>query len=224
MKDDAHSEMTIPKSEGEAFWTGFYSLIVVGFAVLALFNLVSYDALGPERAVRLNAGALLETIPSLLWLLIVAWILWHACREAGGARRYLTDWLAAFSGRKFVCFAAEDTAQECIRFGYELFGRRFFQKDVEIDRIESVEWSSGQATSMAGRDMDDWRVLLWYDHGNFEKSKKNHMLKKPDQSAYIVGPPRRKGDAAVLGRGLVLFLGEIGVHLKQDTEDNVFRR
>jgi len=200
--------MTIPKSRGEILWTGFLSLIVVVFAFLAVLNLANHIAI----------------IPSFIWLLIIAWILWSGCRDAGGVRRYLIDWLAAFAGRRFAHFPHEDTHQPRIRFGYELFGRHFYQKDIEFDRIESVEWSPGQATSMAGRDMEDWSVALWYDHGDSEKSKKHHMLRKPDQDVYIVGPSRRKEDTASLGTDFVSFLSGVGVLLIRGEGDNVYVR
>ena len=201
-------EMTIPKSRGEILLTGFFSLIVVVFALLAFLNLANHVAI----------------IPSVIWLLFVAWILWSGCREAGSVRMYLTDWLAAFAARKFVLFPPETTHQAFIRFGYELFGRRFYQKDIDIERIESVEWSPGQATGMAGRDMKDWSVTLWYDHGDPERSKRHHMLRKPNQDVYIVGPSKRKEDTALLGREFISFLSGIGVHLKQSTEDHIFSR
>lgn len=189
-------------------WIGFVSMILVGFAFLALLNLANRVAI----------------IPSVIWLLFVAWILWSGCREAGAVRRYLTDWLSAFAGRRFVLFPHEAPHQANIRFGYELFGRKFFQKDIEIERIESVEWSPGQATSMAGRDMKDWSVAVWFDHGNPEKSKKHHMLSKPDQDVYIVGPARRKEDTAILGMNFVSFLCGVGACLRSGEGDNVYVR
>ena len=203
-----HHEMTIPKSSGEILPTGFLSLIVVVSAFLAVLNLANHDAI----------------ILSVIWLLFVAWILWSGCRDAGGVRRYLIDWLAAFAGRRFALVPHEDTHQARIRFGYELFGRRFYRKDIDFDRIESVEWSPGQATSMAGRDMKDWSVALWYAHGDSEKSKKHHMLRKPDQDVYIVGPSRRKEDTATLGTEFVSFLSCVGVLLIPGENDNIYVR
>lgn len=203
-----HHDMTIPKSSGEILWTGFLSLIVVVFAFLAVLNLANHIAI----------------IPSVIWLLIIAWGLWSGCRDAGGVRRYLIDWLAAFAGRRFVHFQHEDTHQSRIRFGYELFGRHFYQKDIEFDRIESVEWSPGQATSMAGRDMKDWSVALWYDHGDSEMSRKHHRLRKPDQAVYIVGPSSRKEDVASFGTEFVSFLSGVGVLLIRGEGNNVYVR
>jgi hypothetical protein len=202
-----HHEMNIPKSRGEIVSTGFLSFIVVS-AFLAVLNLANHDAI----------------ILSIIWLLLVGWILWSKCQDAGGIRGYLIDWLAVFAGRDFVSVPQEDTHQARIRFGYDLFGRRFYQKDIGFDRIESVEWSTGQATSRAGRDMNDWSVTLWYDHGDSERSKKHHMLRKPDQNIYIVGSSRPKEDTATLGKEFVSFLSGVGVLLVRGEGDNVYVR
>jgi len=58
---------------------------------------------------------------------MLAWIMWWM--------------LGDFAGRGFAVFLHDDTHQACIRFGYELFGRRFYQVDIEIERIKSVAWS-----------------------------------------------------------------------------------
>ncbi len=200
-----HIEMTLPKSRGEIMWTGFFSLIVVVFAFFALLNLVDHIAV----------------IPSVLWLLFVAWILWSGCRDAGGVRRFLIDWFSPFAGRKFAVLSHDGAS---IRFGYELFGRRFYQKDIEIERIETVSWSPGQATGMAGRDMKDWCLALWYDHRNPEKSNRHHTRRKPAQDIYIVGPSRRKEDTATLGMEFVSFLNGVGVHLMRGEGNNVYFR
>ena len=201
-------EMTIPKSRGETLWTGFLSSVVVVFGILALLNLA-------------NSAAI---IPSVIWLLIIAWIFWSGFRDAGGIKRYFCDWLAVFAGRKFAISASDGAGQQSVRFGYELFGRRFYEKLIPLDRIESVEWSPGQATSLAGRDMKDWSVVLWHDHDDPEKSKKHNMLRKPDQDVYIVGPSRRKEDTAALGRDFLSFLREIGAARLQGESDSVYVR
>lgn len=201
-------EMTIPKSRGEFLSTGFLSLIVVVSAFLAVLNVANNDAI----------------ILSVIWLLFVGWILWNECQDAVGVRGYLIDWLAAFAGRKFAFVPPADNHQARIRFGYELFGRSFYQKEIEFGHIESVEWSPGQATSMAGHDMKDWSIALWYAQGDPERGEKHHLLRKPDQNVYIVGSLRPKEDASTLGTELVSFLNGIGVFFVESEEDNVYVR
>ena len=201
-------EMTIPKARSDTVWESVFTFIVVFFSILGIVNLTNRVAI----------------IPSSIWLIFVASIIWNGCREAGSVRRYLADRIAIFGGRAFVLYPSDQGNPARIRFGYELFGRRVFQRDVRVDRIESVVWNPGQATSMAGHDMKDWHVVLWFDHCNPEKSKKDHMLHKPDQELHIVGPSRRKEDTSALGHEFLAFLRKAGVQLTQGEADNVYVR
>jgi hypothetical protein len=92
----------------------------------------------------------------------------------------------------------------------------YVKLDIEAERLESVEWRPGQATSMTGHDMKDWHVALWYDHRDSEKSTTHHMLRKPDQDVYIVGEAMPKEDAAALGTAFVSFLRAGGNTINPD--------
>ncbi|MFN0125626.1 MAG: hypothetical protein ACKV19_02940 [Verrucomicrobiales bacterium] len=182
--------------------------MIVFFAWLAILNLTNRVAV----------------VPSVLWLAIVASIVWNGCREAGGISRYLTDLLADFAGRHFVIHSVDLHPPSRIRFGYELLGRRFYQLEVDIARIESVEWSPGQATSLAGRDMQDWSVVLWFDHGDPEKSKKDRTVRKPNRSLHVVGPARPQEVTAAFAMEFVHFLQNAGARLTQSPSENAFVR
>ena len=93
-----------------------------------------------------------------------------------------------------------------IQFGFDLFGHRFVQKLIPIESVESVEWSSGQATHMAGRDMDDWSVFLWFYLDDPKGKGKERFPAKAGQGLYVVGPSRSKGQTAALGMSFVDFL------------------
>jgi len=201
-------EMTIPKSRSDTVLEAIFTFIVVFFGILGIVNLTNHVAI----------------IPSVIWLIIVTSIIWNGCREAGSIRRYLADRIAIFGGRAFVLYPSEQGEPCRIRFGYNLLGCRVFQRNIQVDRIESVMWNPGQATSMAGHDMKDWHVILWFDHCDPEKSKKRHMLHKPDQELHIVGPLRRKEDTSALGYEFLSFLRKAGAHLVQGGADNVYVR
>jgi hypothetical protein len=201
-------EMTIPSLRSDTAWDGFLIFIVVFFGFLGILNLVNHVAI----------------IPSAIWLVFVTVTVWNGCREVGGLRRYLVDRCSFFAGRRFVLYPSGQTDSSRIRFGFEIFGRRVFQRDVQIERIESVEWAPGQATSMAGHDVNDWQVVLWFDHCNPEKSKRDHMLRKPNQDLLIVGPARRKEDTSSLGLEFVAFLLKSGARLTEGSNDSVFVR
>lgn len=200
-------EMTIPKLRRDTLWEAAVIFFVVLLSIIGILNLLNKVAI----------------IPSFIWLIMITGMVWSGCREAGGIRRYLANRIAVF-GRKFVLHPSEQAEVPRIRFGYELFGSPVIQRDVLLQRIESVEWNSGQATSLAGRDRKDWSVALWFDHCDPEKSKKNHRLPKPDQDIYLVGPSRSKEDTSALGLEFVEFLRKAGAHLRKGEGQNVFVR
>jgi hypothetical protein len=68
---------------------------------------------------------------------------------------------------------------------------------------------------MAGRDMNDWTVFIWFDHHDPARSekKKRRKYRKPDQKIYCVGPSTRKERTEALGLALVAFLRDAGADL-----------
>ncbi len=108
--------------------------------------------------------------------------------------------------------------------GYRLLGRKFNYLVINAQSIESVDWSTGQATAMAGHDMNDWHVAMWFDAD--EKSRKRAGIHKPDKGIYIVGPSDRKEKTEALGLAFIAFLREAGASLTERDEDGkaVFRR
>ena len=202
-------EMTIPKSGAEVTFHFVITLIVVVFVVLAIVDIFIGIAL----------------IPSCIWIALVTMIIWSEGRKQGGFRRFLTNRLGDLFGRHFAEIPAQDLQSREIRFGYELLGHRFLNQTINIDRIETVEWKTGQATDMAGRDMNDWHVCLWYDHCDPAKSEKQHKwYRKPDQDLYVVGPSTQKNEIEALGMELVAFLRAAGAALVQSEKSNCFVR
>jgi hypothetical protein len=61
-----------------------------------------------------------------------------------------------------------------------------------LTKIESIEWSAGQATGQMRRDMNDWHVSIWFDHDDPTKSesKRRIGLRHPRQDVHVFGPSR----------------------------------
>ena len=196
--------MQIPKSRGGVLVT----IIVVLSVCLAVANIFCRVAM----------------IASLIWLAFITMMLWTPVKKAGGFRIFLTDCLGELVGRHFVEAGSLEAPASEIRFGYELFGQRFIRKSIAVDKIESIYWATGQATGRTGRDMNDWSVYLWFDHGDPAKSEMKRKWHKPDQDIYIVGPPRRKAITEKFGLAFVAFIRAAGAPLVQGETNNQFER
>jgi hypothetical protein len=193
-----HFEMSIPKSRAQVTIQLVITTIVVFFALLALVNLCLWMAV----------------IPSMIWLAFVAMCVKSSAKQDGGLQPFVINQMGDLFGRKFVEREASDPQPQCIRFGFQLFGHRFIQKCISVQKIESVRWHTGQASGRAGRDMGDWKVWMYFDGGD----------QKPDHAFYGIGPAVRKDRTEALGLALVSFLQKAGVDLMQGEQSNFFVR
>lgn len=160
-------------------------------------------------------------IPSSLWLLLVGLVLFGFCKERG-IKQVLTEILGAFARKQFAWIFRNDADRVAIRFGFEIFGSRHFYHTIPATRVASVNWSTGQASHFAGRDMDDWSVVLWYEHGDPAKTQAHKSYRRPDQEVYIVGLTAPKQETAAFGHEFLEFLREAGVELVPGENDCTF--
>ena len=176
MATNSKGEMTVRKLWSDMIWSWIIWGIVFGGTVLGLVNLFTGVAI----------------IGSLIWLVIVAYGFWTAAQNEGGIRRVLVNILGDFAPRDFIQSVFQAGSSSEIRFGFKWFGRDISHLVISVDRIESVEWRTGQASARVGGDLDDWHVAVWYDHCDPDRSLKGAKTSKPDQDVYIVGPTRAR--------------------------------
>lgn len=201
--------MLIPKSLSDTIIEIVLTVIVAFFTILGVSNLLNHVAI----------------IASSIWLAFVTLSIWSACKYGGGLRKFLINHLAVFSPRHFVESIPRENGPAEIRFGYQLCGLRLFHFRVPVDKIETVGWHTGQTTSMARRDINDWQVTLWLDHDDPVKSQKQQKWhEKPDQGCYIVGPSGPKKDTESFGLAFLDFLRGAGASLLQGEYDCTFVR
>jgi len=136
----------------------------------------------------------------------------------------MIDNIGALVGRQFVEATPRAVTPGEIRFVFKVLGHRFIHCSIALNAIESVEWDAGQATDRIGRDMNDWTVILWFDHNDAAESLRRRRLPKPDQEVYVVGPERRKKTTEAFGLSFVEFLRAAGVILVPGEKENCFVR
>jgi hypothetical protein len=199
--------LRIPRHGGAI--VGAYALLafLLFFVSLAIYNLVHGDGI----------------IPSTLWLLLVGAVLFGFYSERG-IQKIAIGILGAFACRQFIWATRRVDGCNEIQLGYQIFHRRFIYLSIPVENIERVHWSAGQASHVAGRDVDDWSVALWYEHGGVETSRRPQKRSRADQEIYIVGESGRKDEAAAFGRRVVDFLRDAGTPLLPGKDDCTFVR
>ncbi|QJW95966.1 hypothetical protein [Frigoriglobus tundricola] len=202
------ARMDIPPKGGAGCL--IFTTLFVGFCVaLSAFHLVTYSEPPTDGVVA-----------AVLWLSLTTLTLGSAVYAAGGLGPCAVVCLGTFSSRTFVEVSLEGD-RIVIAFGYEMFRRRFYYLTVARGQIVSLEMRSGQATALAGRDMDDWHVALWYRDPT--RAKRKHIEGVRDDEVYVVCPPRAKVTTEVFLRSVVTFLCSVGVELHPVAKENAFR-
>jgi hypothetical protein len=199
-------QIIIPKSPGR---------------VIAAVGLTSFVLFTVDIAVK-NLQDHAAMIPSIIWLMLVTAGIVHQMREEKGFVKFLE----VFAFKPFAEVVETGPNTWDLRFGFRMAGHCLFYQGIPLNKIESLVWSSGQATSLAGRDMNDWTVVLWYDHDDPVKSehKKKWKHYHPDQDPYSVNFSGPKEDAAILGREFLALLKNAGAVLVPGKDDCTFVR
>ena len=202
------SEFDIPPSGGAGCVIAVF-VFVGSFAALAVYHLANFSET-PTMGI----------VAAVLWLALVTVMLVGGI-QAGGLRGTAIHTLGAFSSRQFV-EAARDGDRVLFCFGYQLFRRRFYYLRIERDRIVSVDMGTGQATTLAGHDMNDWHVAIWYRDPD-QDTQRRRTLGLREERTYIVGPTRPQAPTAQVFMQFVAFLRTTGLELHPTTKENEFR-
>jgi len=135
---------------------GLHAVLVTS-VVLAARNLLDLHE-------TVEGCGVLPALMSAVWLVLVLGACGSSIRTSGGLRAWLTDWMGELAPRGFVRIDGEEAP--VLRFGHLAPGIRFLANGaIPVSAITAVTWSAGQATAMAGRDMDDWIVCIRHGAG-----------------------------------------------------------
>ena len=208
-------ELRIPRSfrehMGHVVGACFLALIVVFFSTLAVSHLRNFAS-----------TSVFVLVAAALWLLLVALGVGTSLVETGGIGAFVTVILGAFSRNQFVDVIAQASGRRILRHGFRLLGLLpLYYRTVPLDRITHLEWSAGQATSLAGRDMNDWNVTIWYKPEPPVKVRYPGGC-RPEEDLFIVGLCGAKNSTAAFGRDFVEFLVVAGLPMMQGENDCSF--
>lgn len=162
-------------------------------------------------------------IPSTLWIVFVAFLVVSHCREHG-SHRFVQDMLEDFSRRHFVEIGESATGASLLRVCFSLFGKDFVCAAIPLTSISEVHWSPGQASSLAGRDVGDWSVSVWYDAEDSDARRRRSRGLRQDRDIVALGSPRPKEITAAFGRELLALLADAGTVLVPGKDECTFVR
>lgn len=134
--------MTNPRSGPIVVAVG--TTIIVIFVFLAVRNLLNGIAM----------------IASSLWLLLIAFAVMNEIRDSGW-RGYCVAVAGAFS-RQQVLAVRTSGDSSTLEVGFRLFGFNIVERRIPAQELAGICWNTGQGSDLAGRDVDDWHVVLWY--------------------------------------------------------------
>lgn len=178
---------------GESFGMRVFGALIVAiyaiFTPLAVWNLIFLENL----------------IPSCLWLIIVGF----TAREAyqGRLKSGTAEHLAMTLGEEFY-----GLTRDHLLVGFAVWGKRFVRDEISLATIKSVEWFPGQASGMAGRDMKDWSIAVW-----FEPREETEIQQRAiDRGIAIIGPSRPKEEVEADAIAVVDRLRAAGLSLVRE--------
>lgn len=207
--EDSHAELEIPVSARERRFQVLWTALVVGFTVLAFWNLINQ----------------VGVVASSIWMVMVALGFWSAWSGEGGIRKWWIDYLGGFAAKKFVQVIPVEGGRSDLRFGFWFGGRRWFEARIGVDTIAAIDWRMGQASSLAKRDMNDWHVALWFDPDDAEESEKpTKSNPNPASGIYIVGPSQAKEPTQTFAMDLVNLVRRAGAALERGQDSCSFVR
>lgn len=209
MTDPEHSsELCIPHS-GDAI------PVTIGCSLIGLFTLVAFNNL-----LHVSQVFVTSIVASILWLLLIAFFSVSSVLDEGGNRQFMVNFLGIFSRYHFVRAIPGSDQADTICIGYMLFGRPHCRLSIDSRAISSIDWRTGQATAIAGRDMDDWHVTLWYHNPKGPRQKSSPGMR--GEEIFIIGPSGPRETIDEFGQQLVEFLKNAGVQLSPGKDEREF--
>ena len=207
VSDNVIARMDIPP-RGGAVSTAVFSAVIAFFVAVALFDLYNCTVF-----------PLFASILSIVWLLLVVAGILSAIHVDGGVRRYLINLLAVFSSHHFVEIVSGSDDQLTVNFAFTSRKTCYLHFTISSSVITSVQWGTGQATSLAGRDMNDGHVVLWYHCQGSKRWTRSGWL---EEAPYLFGTTGPKKEIAAFGRAFVQFLRSAGIQLHPTKDECVF--
>lgn len=197
--DQYSSELRLPSPERARAATIAYLLVLFLF-IVALYNVLFLETV-----------RLVVFIASITWIALVSMVVAFSVWDEG-VRNYMIKRLGYYSRNHFI--RAHHPLGEVGRvyIGFSLFGRSFSYLQLDTDAIAAISWRRGQASSMSGRDMNDWYVVLSYGHPDGDQHRSFAGPSKEER--FLIEPAGPRRIIETRAAQIAAFLREAGAELR----------
>ena len=205
------NSLSIPLRRG----TFYTARVVIGLAITSAF-LGFFCALAAKNLLDFRGSSGLAIVASALWLLLVAVVI-GVLLYADGPRQAMVNLLGQFSRKHFVALLPAGGEHQRIGFGFQIFGLKFYRLLADLGGVAMVDWSSGQGSHFARKDIGDWDVAVWVSRDSI-RGTGPRGLGRDAMIVYLVGFCHPRPVVESFGRELVEFLQRAGVDLRPEGE------
>jgi len=164
-------------------------------------------------------------ICSAFWLLLVGFLVIEPIREVG-LRQVIWNVLGSLSQDHFAQLAEPREGQKQLLFGFRLLGKTFHSLVIEANGINRIDWGTGQASALAGRDMNDWHVTIWFRVDSICKGRTwdmSSMAAKDKATLYIIGPMGPRPNIEIFGHQFLDLCRRAGLEFEANESNTKFK-
>lgn len=149
---------------------------------------------------------------SLLWPTVYAAVELLRFSKVGW-KHFGKNRLYYFANENFVRVEHDSEGSTLLLLGYRFVRCDIILVKFRADGIQKVSWSTGQASALASRDFNDWRILLSIDSSSILASTECQQGSEGCE-LLILNTKGTKSDAEEMGHAFLDFLSQNNVHLK----------
>jgi hypothetical protein len=216
--DVASDQLIIPGPRGTAVLIRtllLYALLILFmgfFCKAAIGNFIDY-----------RHSSKVTLLCSAVWLLLAGFMLIEPIHEVG-LRQLLINVLGSLSQDHFARLAEPHEERKWLIFGFRLLGKTFHFLVIETSGIKKIDWSTGQATALAGRDMNDWQVTIWFRNDSICEGRTwDISFDRDETTLYLIGPSGPRSETNIFGQQFLDLCRRAGLEFESAESQTLFK-
>ena len=218
--ESVSSELEIPHPRGIVVLIRVLLLYILLFLFIGFFCKVAV-----ENFIDYRHSSKVILACSAFWLLLVGFVIIEPIREIG-LRQLFMSFLGSLSQDHFTQLVEPNEGKKQIVFGFRLLGQAFHFLAIETDGINEITWWTGQATALAGKDMNDWHVTVWFRKDSICKGRMwdiSSISSRENNSLYIIGPSGPRSTIEIFGNQILDLCRRAGLEFEANDSNTRFK-